>query len=388
MIYLDYNATTPVAEEVLETMWPWFRASYGNPSSAGHTLGREAAKAVDEAREKLASLICCSASELVFTSGATEANNLALKGLFGLAPLERRRLLVGATEHKSVLEVAKALEERGAELDLIPVDRHGVVDLSALEELLGPDVLAVSVMAANNETGTLNPIQQVAVMAHAFGAVVHTDATQWVGKMRIDAQEWESDLLSLSAHKFYGPKGVGALFVRRRLQLAPVIHGGGQERVLRGGTLNVPGLVGLGAAAELAEECLEAQGLRSRDLRDHLHALIQRRLPNVELNGHPKERLPNTLNLRFVGAQADAVMARLPEVAVSSGSACTSAVPAPSHVLTAMGLTTEAAEESIRFSLGRETTASDVTDAANLIASAVAAVRERAGRAPQAEEAV
>jgi cysteine desulfurase len=388
MIYLDYNATTPVADEVLDAMLPWFRVSYGNPSSAGHEPGLRAARAVDEARQKLGSLIHCSPGEIVFTSGATEANNLALKGLFGLASPERRRVLVGATEHKSVLEVSKALEEQGAGLDIIPVDGHGVVDMSALQDLLGPDVLVVSVMAANNETGTLNPIAEVAALAHASGAVFHTDATQWVGKIQIDIHDWDVDLLSLSAHKFYGPKGVGALFVRRRLQLAPVIHGGGQERGLRGGTLNAPGLVGLGAASELAAQCLDAQIGHLRDLRDRLQNRIQERLPNVRLNGHPEDRLPNTLNLGFAGAQADAVMARLPNVAVSSGSACTSAVPAPSHVLRAMGLTTEAAEESIRFSLGRETTAKDIAAATNLVASAVSEVRKLAEPLSRAEEAV
>lgn len=388
MIYLDHNATTPVAEEVLEAMLPWFRSSYGNPSSVSHSFGIRAADAVEKARQQLASLLQCSAREITYTSGATEANNLAIQGLLSAAPMERRRVVVGATEHKSVLELAKAMEGRGAGVDLIPVDRHGLVDMSALEELLGSDVLLVSVMAANNETGTLNPVASVAALAHAHGAAVHTDATQWVGKLRIDVREWDIDLLSLSAHKFYGPKGVGALYVRRRFELAPIIHGGGQERGLRGGTLNVPGIVGLGAAAEFADRSLDREAPRLRQLRDGLHDLIGSRLLDVELNGHRAERLPNTLNLRFVGADADAVMARLPELAVSSGSACTSAVPQPSHVLTAMGLTMEAAEESIRFSLGRETSAADVASAGGLVAAAVSAVRRIAGRDSQAQEAV
>jgi cysteine desulfurase len=378
MIYLDYNATTPVAEEVLEAMLPWFRSSYGNPSSASHSLGLSAAKAVEQARQEVASLLNCSAGEVIFTSGATEANNLALQGVLGIAAPERRRVLVGATEHKSVLEVAAALEDRGARLDVIPVDRNGVLDLAVLEERLGPDVLVVSVMAANNETGTLNPVPEVAALAHASGAAVHTDATQWAGKLRIDVHEWDIDLLSLSAHKFYGPKGVGALYVRRHFQVAPVIFGGGQERGLRGGTLNAPGIVGLGAAAKLAERLLDREAPRVQELRDHLHGLIDSRLLNVELNGHPSERLPNTLNLRFIGADADAVMVRLPELAVSSGSACTSAVPHPSHVLMAMGLATEAAEESIRFSLGRETRSADVASAAGFVADAVSGVRRMA----------
>ncbi len=388
MIYLDYNATTPVAEEVLEAMLPWFRSSYGNASSVSHSLGVRAADAVEKARQQLASLLHCSPRDITYTSGATEANNLAIQGLLGALPLERRRVLVGSTEHKSVLELAKALEGRGAGVDPIPVDRHGLIDMSALEGLLGPDVLLVSVMAANNETGSLNPVASVAALAHAHGAAVHTDATQWVGKLHIDVREWDIDLLSLSAHKFYGPKGVGALYVRRRLELAPIIYGGGQERGLRGGTLNVPGIVGLGAAAEFVERSLDAEAHRLRGLRDRLHDLIGSRLLHVELNGHRTERLPNTLNIRFIGADADAVMARLPELAVSSGSACTSAVPHPSHVLTAMGLTTDAAEESIRFSLGRETTAADIASAGDLVAAAVSAVRRIASRDSQAVEAV
>lgn len=365
-------------------MLPWFSLNFGNPSSS-HAPGLLAERAIGKARQEVATLIGCSKGEVYFTGGATEANNLALKGLYelGHAP---RHILVSATEHKSVLETAQALKRRGAEVRSIAVDSSGVVMLPSLEELLSPGAI-VSVIAANNETGTLNPIAEVAELVHTHGGTLHVDATQWVGKLSVDVRHWNVDLLSLSAHKFLGPKGVGALFVRRGLGLFPLIHGGGQERGLRGGTLNVPGLVGLGAAATLASvEC--QSGATSREiLRDQLHASLVARVPAIELNGHPTQRLPNTLNLRFVGAPADAVLARLRSVAASTGSACTSSMPAPSHVLLAMGASAEAADESVRFSLGRSTTPGEVEEAAKDIADAVEGVRAAMSSSYQRESA-
>ncbi len=377
MIYLDFNATTPVDEQVLEAMLPFLRGEFGNASS-DHAAGGRAAIAVDAARNQLAGLLGCSAGEVVFTSGATEANNLALKGLFDACPGDRRRVLVSATEHKAVLGAAESIASKGAEIEILPVDKYGTIELSALAELLGPDVLVVSVMAANNETGTLNPISRIVSMATECGAFVHTDATQWIGRLPVDVRDWGVDLLSLSAHKFYGPKGVGALYVRRRTPLAPLIHGGEQERGMRSGTLNVPGIVGLGEATALAAEMVSADAERLAVLRDRLHGQLARRLDGVVLNGHPTERLPNTVNLRFEGADADAVMVNMPEVAVSSGSACTSAVPAPSHVLVAMGLDHDAADESLRFSLGRPTTEEEIEVAVDKVVRAVEAVRSAA----------
>ena len=312
---------------------------------------------------------------MIFTSGATESNNLALQGSVASAGEPRRRVLVSATEHKAVLEVGRSLERTGLTLGLVPVDRYGVVELSALEELLGPDVLMVSVMAANNETGTLNPLPEVVKLAARWGTLVHTDATQWIGKLPMDVRDWGVDLLSLSGHKMYAPKGVGALYVRRGISLRPIVYGGGHERGLRSGSYNVPGIVGLGASADLLCRGLTDKAAHESILRDRLHNRLAERLPNVRLNGHPTSRLPNTVNLSFEGADGNAIIARLRDVAVSSGSACTSAVPAPSHVLVAMGLTPDMADASLRFSLGWTTTASEVDAAVGRIASAVLEVR-------------
>lgn len=379
LIYLDFNATTPLDEQVLEVMLPFLRDEFGNASSAQHPAGARAAVAVRHARDQIAGLLGCASGEVVFTSGATEANNLALKGVFEAHGGGRRRILVGATEHKAIIGTAQWLASKGAQVDVIPVDRYGVIDLSALNELIDSDVLIVSVMAANNETGTLNPIVRVAEIATECGAFVHTDATQWTGRLPVDVRAWRVDLLSLSAHKFYGPKGVGALYVRRRTPLAPLVHGGEQERGLRSGTLNVPGIVGLGAAAALAAERMRADAGRLSALRDRLHTELVQRLTGVELIGHPTARLPNTVNLRFVGAEADAVITNTPEVAVSSGSACTSAVPSPSHVLVAMGLDRDAAEESLRFSLGRPTTEQEIMTAVDEVVHGVETVRTAVG---------
>jgi cysteine desulfurase len=371
MIYLDFNASTPVLEPVLEAMLPWFKNEFANASSA-HLGGRRALVATEAARDKVAELLGCANSEIVFTSGATESINLALQGTLGDS---RNRILVSATEHKAVLETCHSLEGAGITTDVVPVDRFGVIDLSALEELLGPDVLTVSVMAANNETGTLNPVRAVAQLAARWGVLVHTDATQWVGKLPVDVRDWGIDLLSFSGHKFYAPKGVGALFVRNGLHVRALVHGGGQERGLRSGSYDVPGIVGLGAAAELARLDAAERPTNEMALRDRLHRRLAAYLPKAKLNGHPTSRLPNTINLSFEGTEGDAVVARPWDVAISSGSACTSSVAAPSHVLTAMGVPPELANASLRFSLGRTTTASDVDLAADRIAEVVSEVQ-------------
>lgn len=373
MIYLDHNATTPVADQVLRTMLPWFQADFGNASSA-HLLGRKAADAVEHARQQVASLVGAAPGEIVFTSGATEANNLALQGAWAVRPPTRDRVVVSAVEHKAILETAAALPGI-KDLTLVPVDRHGMIDLPALEKSLDHRVSIVSVIAANNEVGTLNPIASVTRLAKAVGAVAHTDATQWVGKHPLRVRDWNVDLLSLSGHKFYGPKGVGALFLRRGVRVAPLLHGGGQERGIRSGTLNVPGIVGLGAAAELAQHRLVADEDSIGQLRDMLLRELESTIPDVSMNGHPTERLHNTLNVRFKGAEAEAVLASMPRIAASTGSACESATPTPSHVLLAMGLGRDEADECVRFSLGHDTTSAEIHEAVELLEAAVARVR-------------
>ena len=374
MIYLDFNATTPVDAAVFETMVPWFTSAFENPASS-HAPGRRANRAVTEAREAVAQLLGCEPSALVFTSGSTEANNLAIKGLLSPHTATRcRRLVVTAAEHKSVLETAGSLPPDTL-VDVVPVDHLGRIDLDALRSILAHGPALVSVLAANNEVGTLNPIGEVANLVHSTDSLLHTDATQWVGKVPVDVGDWDVDLLSLSSHKVYGPKGVGALYVRRGLQLQPQLHGGGQERGLRGGTLNVPGIVGFGAAAKLAGEVLETERVRMKILRDRLLQSLQAEISNVVVNGDLNDGLPNTLNVRFVGAEADAVLAGLPDVSAATGSACTSAVPTPSHVLLAMGLDSVAADECVRLSLGRTTTTSEIDRAVQLLAGSVDRVR-------------
>lgn len=377
IIYLDNNASTAPDPEVSEAVAWALRDLYANPSSQ-HPAGRHAAAAVERAREQVAALISCSPRAITFTSGATEADGLAIRGLWEgsrLAGSGRDTIVVGATEHSAVLEAARSLKVAGARVIEAPVDAHGLIDLGALGALVDKKVLLLSVMAANSETGTLAPLADVVAIAKEHGAYVHTDATQYVGRLRLEMNALELDLLSVSGHKMHGPKGVGALAVRRGLPLAPQIHGGGHERGLRSGTLNTPAIVGLGVAADLATSRFSGAEAITK-LRDLLHQGLSARLDGVSLNGHPTKRLPNTVNLRFAGADGEAVMASLCRVACSAGSACSSGVPSPSHVLVAMGLSPEQAYQSLRFSLSRTTTASDVDAAVEEIAAAVTFVRE------------
>lgn len=373
MIYLDYNATTPVDERVVDAMLPWLTTTFWNAASA-HAGGRVAADAVEAARSDLAALIGARRGEIVWTSGATEANNLALLGAVAAAPAARRRLITTAVEHKAVLDVANYLRSSGASVTVLPVDRLGRVGLDDLEEeLRRGDTAVVSVMAANNETGVLADLVPIAKLVHEHGGLLHTDATQIVGKLPFDVQAAGVDLASVSAHKLYGPKGVGALFVGRRVRLDPITHGGGHERGLRSGTLNVPGIVGFGRAASLALSADHAD--RLGQLRDRLTRALTNQVSDVEVMGEDAAKLPNTVNLRFVGADAEAVMANAPEVMVSSGSACTALTPEPSHVLLAMGLDRTASTECLRISVGRPTLEREVDDAAEMLAAAVRRVR-------------
>ncbi len=377
-IYLDYNATTPVDDAVLAEMWPYFSNQAGNASSP-HAFGHAAREAVEGARERVAALVGARSRDVVFTSGATEANNLAILGVVEGAAGERRQIVSCTTEHPSVLAPLEHLAKRGLRVDLCSVDASGVPDIEELRSLCSAETLLVTVMAANNETGTLAPLVEVAEIARDAGALFHTDATQMVGKLPIDMSAVGAQLLSLSAHKFCGPKGVGALVVDRRVPLAPLLLGGGQERGLRSGTVNVVGCVGAGAAAELAASRLPVEGARLAALRDVLERELGDAVPGTTVNGHRIHRLPNTLNMSFAGVDAEAIMANMPRVAVSSGSACSTAVPEPSHVLLAMGLTADAASSALRFSLGVRTNEQDIGTTVDEVRRAVAAVRCRTG---------
>lgn len=374
LIYLDFQATTPVDPRVLEAMLPYFSERFANAASVQHAAGRAASAAVESAREQVAASIGADRREIIFCSGATEADSLALKGM--TEGSERDRLVVLATEHPAVLEPARSLARSGYEVVALGVDAEGQPSLSALREAVDERTLLVSVAAANNEIGTLPQLPEIAQIAHEKGAYFHTDAAQAIGKVDLDVSRDGIDLLSLSGHKLYGPKGVGALFACRELQplIAPLIQGGGHERGLRSGTLNVPGIVGLGAAAELATAGRMAEAERLRALGDRFLQGLREEVDGVELNG-PAERLPGNLNLRFPGVDAEALIANCPELAISAGSACSAATPTPSHVLTAIGIGQEAAEQSVRIGIGRPTTGPELDRAADLLVTAVNRIR-------------
>jgi cysteine desulfurase len=383
-IYLDNNATTPLDERVLEAMLPYLKEEFGNPASATHAFGWTAGAAVDLAREELAASVGASPEEMLFTSGATESNNTALMGL--LRPGDH--LVTATTEHEALLEAALHLERAGVRVTVLPVDGYGVVSPDTLREVLRPETALVSVMLANNETGTLNPIQDLAEVSQERGVPFHTDAAQALCKITVDMEELGVDLMSFSAHKCYGPKGVGALYVRRRpapgigrVRLVPLLHGGGQERGLRSGTLNVPGIVGLGRAAALGVAALPEETVRISGLRSTLFERFRAAIPGVRFNGHPTERLPGTLNVSFPGVDVGDLLAALPEVAASAGSACASLNSGASHVLRAMGLEDEPAA-TVRFSIGRFNTSDEVKRAAALVVRAVGEVGVSAARPP------
>jgi len=360
-IYLDNNATTPLDQRVLEAMIPYFTQAYGNAAS-NHKGGVEANHAVKTAREKIARLIGSDSSEVIFTSGATEAINIAIKGMMEYNQDKGKHIVTVSTEHPAVLDTCKYLESKGIEVTYLPVDQYGLVDLSEVEKAIRKDTVLVSVMLVNNETGVIQPIQEIAALAHQKGAFFMTDATQAIGKMPVNVREMDIDIMAFSAHKFYGPKGVGGLYLRGkrpfRVKLNSLIHGGGHERGVRSGTLNVPGIVGLGAAAEIALQEMELDRNRIVKLRDQLEREFLD-TPDTFLNGHPSQRLYNVTNICFKGVDADAIIAGLENIAVSNGSACSSTKVEPSHVLTAMGLSEQDAYSSLRISLGRFTTHTD-----------------------------
>ena len=353
-IYFDHNATTPVHPDVADVMVRVLREHYGNASSV-HRLGQEAKAVLDEARTSVATLIGAEPSELVFTSGGTEADNLAIRGVAeALEPTGRRHLIATAIEHEAVLVTLKALARRGWRTTLLPVGPTGIVQAGALEDALTDDTAVVSVMHANNELGTVQPVAELARLTHARGALFHTDAVQSIGKLRVDARELGVDLLALSAHKFNGPKGAGALWIRRGTRLTPILTGGKHERTRRAGTENVPAIAGLGAAARLAIAKGAADGDRVAGLRDRLEEGILARVPGTVVNGAREPRVPNTTNISFDRVEAESLLIALDleGIAVSTGAACSSGTLEPSHVLRAMGLPTHRAQNSIRFSLG------------------------------------
>ncbi len=373
-IYLDYNATTPCDPRVVQAMLPYFTEIYGNPANGLHVLGRKAALAVETAREQVANLIKARSNEIFFTSGATESNHLAILGTAEFAPASRRKVITCAIEHKAVLEPCKRLAERGFEVVILPVDENGMVRLSDLEKALDNNTFLVSIQSANNEIGTLQPISNITSMAHHYGALVHTDAAQAAGKIPVDVNEWEVDLLSISAHKMYGPKGIGALYVRggrRKIPIRPILEGGGQENGLRAGTLNVPGIVGFGAACEIAIAEMPTEAIRIQSLRDELEKNLLENISNLRINARYAPRLPNTISLTFEGEEADALLARLPQLMMSTGSACNTGALEPSYVLQAIGLTRQQASSSVRISLGRMTTEEEIQVTAEQIYLAI-----------------
>jgi cysteine desulfurase len=378
VIYLDHHATTPVDTRVLEAMLPFFTEKFGNASSRQHRFGWDANNAVERARKQVAQLIGAGTKEIVFTSGATEANNLAIKGAARQATGDRDHLVTVVTEHQAVLDPIARLEAEGWHVTVMPVKRDGLVDVDAVADAITPRTLLVSVMAANNEIGVLQPIAQIAAAARAKGALMHTDAVQAAGKVPFDVEALDVDFASLSAHKFYGPKGVGALYVRRRpggrALLAAQIDGGAQERGMRSGTLNVPGIVGFGMAAEIARHEMPGEAKRTEALRNRLLEHLQSTTDGMTMNGAMEARLPGNLNVSFDGVDGEALLVSLDDIAVSSGAACTQAEP--SHVLMALGHSKERALASLRFGIGRQTTTAEIDYAAAKVHDVVSRLRK------------
>ena len=378
-IYMDNHATTPCDPRVVKAMLPYLTEQFGNAASRNHSFGWVAEEAVDQARERVATLLGASAKEIVFTSGATESDNMALKGAMEFYARKGKHLITSPIEHKAIIDTVRWLERDGCEVTWLPIGQDGRVDPADVERAIRPDTVLVSVMHGNNEIGVLNPITEIGAICKAKGVLFHTDAAQTVGRVPIDVNEMGIDLLSLSAHKMYGPKGVGALYVRRkkpRVRIAPLIHGGGHERGMRSGTLPVHQLVGLGMAAELCRLEMDEERTKTIRLRDRLLAAIQETVPEILINGHRTERLPGNLNISFSFVEGESLLMALRDVAVSSGSACTSASLEPSYVLRSIGLDDENAHSSIRFGIGRFNTEAEIDYVAKLVARSVAKLRE------------
>jgi cysteine desulfurase len=378
-IYMDYHATTPVDPRVLEVMMPYFNEKFGNSASRNHPFGWEAEDAVEAARKQVASLIGANAKEVIFTSGATESNNLAIKGVAEMYREKGNHIITCVTEHKAVIDTCKKLEKQGLRVTYLPVQKDGRIDLDELRAAITDKTILITIMTANNEIGVIQPIAEIGAIAKEKGILFHTDGVQAVGKVPFDVTALKVDLVSISAHKIYGPKGVGALYVRRRnprVLLAEQINGGGHERGMRSGTLNVTGIVGLGKAAELCQQEMEKDTARLRNLRDRLNEKLHANLDEIYINGSMEHRLPHNLNISFAYVEGESLLMGINDVAVSSGSACTSASLEPSYVLKALGAGDDLAHSSIRFGLGRWTTDEEVDYVVDKLTKVVRRLRE------------
>jgi cysteine desulfurase len=390
-IYMDYHATTPVDPRVVEAMLPYFTEKFGNAASRNHSFGWEAEKAVDTARKQIAELIGATPKEIIFTSGATESNNLAIKGVAEMYAERGNHIITAATEHKAVLDTCKRLEKQGYRVTYLPVQKDGRVDLQMLQEAITDKTILITIMYANNEIGVLQPIAEIGRIAHERKILFHTDAVQATGKVPVNVIGDNIDLLSLSGHKIYGPKGVGALYVRRknpRVQVAPQMDGGGHERGMRSGTLNVPGIVGLGQACELCHHEMAAEAKRLSYLRDKLKTNIMAQLDEVYINGSLEHRLPHNINLSFAFVEGESLLMGINDIAVSSGSACTSATLEPSYVLKALGVGEDLAHTSIRFGLGRFNTEEEVDYVTKRVVEVVSRLRELSPLYEMAKEGI
>ncbi len=390
-IYLDNNATTPVDPRVLDAMLPFFKNVFGNAASRSHAYGWAAEEAVEYAREQIGALIGCSDKEIVFTSGATESNNLALKGVAEFYADKGNHIITCRTEHKCILDTCKRLEREGVKVTYLDTDKQGRVTAQQVREAITDKTILVSIMFANNEIGTVQPIAEIGKVCREKGVLFHTDAVQGVGKLPFNVDEMNVDLVSLSAHKIYGPKGVGALYVRRkptRVRVTAQIDGGGHERGMRSGTLNVPGIVGFGKAAEICKAEMAEEGIRTGKMRLRLQDYFFKHLDHLELNGHADHRLPGNLNISFAYVEGEALMMAIKNVAVSSGSACTSASLEPSYVLRACGVSEELAHTSIRFGIGRFTTDEEIDYVGKYVVDQVVKLREMSPLYEMAKEGI
>ena len=378
MIYLDNHSTTLCDPRVVEEMLPFFSLSYGNPSSTIHSEGRKVADSIELARKQVALLLEASPKEIIFTSGATESNNISIQGLVRGSNGERKKIVTTPIEHKAILNQCKALEKQGYIIKLLPVNKYGEVDLLVAKNEIDENTLVVSVQAASNEIGTIQPIRKLAQLAHAKGAYIHTDAAQAVGKIPTNVHDWDVDLLSISAHKLYGPKGVGALYVKGgaySIPISPLVYGGEQEFNLRSGTLNAPGIVGLGKACELCSEDLEKEMRQMASLRNLLESKLNKKI-EVQINGALNNRLPNNSSLTFKGIDAEALIINMPDLAISTGSACTSGALEPSHVLQAIGMNRDEADSTLRIGLGRFNTEEEILTAVKIMIETVKKLKE------------
>ena len=390
-IYMDYHATTPMDPRVFEAMKPYFLQTFGNAASRNHSFGWEAEEAVEKSRKQIASLIGATGKEIVFTSGATESNNLALKGIAEMYAEKGNHIITAATEHKAILDTCKRLEKHGIRVTYLPVQANGLIDLEMLKEAITDKTILISIMYANNEIGVIQPMAEIGKIAKAKGVLVHSDATQAVGKVPVNVIKDNIDLMSMSGHKIYGPKGVGALYVRRkspRVQITAQMDGGGHERGMRSGTLNVPGIVGLGEACAICNADMAEESKRMAFLRDKLRGRLESELDEVYINGTMEHRLPNNLNISFAYVEGESLLMGINDIAVSSGSACTSATLEPSYVLKALGAGDDLAHSSIRFGLGRFNTEEEVDYVAAKVIDVVKKLRELSPLYEMAKEGI